>query len=130
MIARIFAAGMLCAASMAYAAPPLSECVPLTQPQGANLKIGIHIAFVCTNASGAAPYAAGLSCLHSTCNANAFLRSVLRVAAAPDRASAVDAEWAANVKWTCEAPPNARAKALCAERRKWIRANWAEWTKP
>lgn len=116
--------------SVARAASPLSACVPLTQPQGVSLQMGVHIALVCTNAARAAPYAAGFSCLHSTCNKDAFIASVIRVAMAPDRAKAVDAEWAANIKWTCDAPPNDRAMALCAERKAWIKANWAEWTKP
>lgn len=117
----------VCFVASAYAtpAPPLSACVPVAPPQAVSLAVGMHVAFVC-----AGPYSADLSCLHSTCNPKAFMESVLRVAAAPDRAKAVDAEWAANVKWTCDAPPNHCAKTLCAERKAWISANWAEWTKP
>lgn len=111
-------------------AEPLSACVPLAQPKAASLSMGVHIAIVCTNAAGVAPYPAGFSCLHSTCNKDAFLASVVRVATAPDRTSAIDSEWAANIKWTCDAPPTDQALALCVERKAWIKANWADWTKP
>lgn len=121
---------LLCSLSAAHAQPalPLSACKPVAPPQVVSLQMGVHVAFVCTNPSRPAPYAVGLSCLHAVCNKDAFLASVVRVAVAPDRARAIDDEWAANIRWTCDAPPNDRALALCAERKAWIAANWATWT--
>ena len=124
---------LLCILSAAHAQPaqpalPLSACVRAAPLQGAILQMGVHIAIVCTHPSRPAPYAVGLSCLHAVCNKDAFLASVVRVAVAPDRGRAIDDEWAANIRWTCDAPPNDRALALCAERKAWIAANWATWT--
>jgi hypothetical protein len=53
---------------------------------------------------------------------------VVRIATAQDYKKAVDAEWAANVKWDCDAPPTEGAKALCMERNDWIARNWSAWT--
>lgn len=122
---------LLCTLGAAHAQPalPLSACTPVAPPQVASLQMGVHIALVCAHPSRPAPYAVGLSCLHAVCNKDTFIASIVRVAVAPDRASAIDLEWSANVKWTCDAPPNDRAQALCAERKAWIAANWAAWTK-
>jgi len=109
--------------------PPLSACVQAAAPQYAELSNGRHIAFVCTNTAGTTVYPAGLSCLHSVCNPNAFAAALLRIGTSGDYRKAVDAEWAAAVKWTCDAPPNDQAKLLCAERYIWIYKNWATWTK-
>lgn len=121
---------LICILPAAHAQPalPLSACVPVAQPQAVSLQMGVHIALVCTHPTRPVPYLAGLSYLHSVCSKDAFIASVMRVAAAPDRASAIDAEWAAAIKWTCDAPPNDRAQALCAERKAWIAANWSAWT--
>lgn len=107
--------------------PPLSACVQAATPKYDYLPLGRHVAFICTNATGTAVYPAGLSCLHSVCNPSAFAAAVVRVATAQDYKKAVDTEWAENVKWDCDAPPNEGAKALCAERRDWIASNWSTW---
>jgi len=109
--------------------PPLSACVQAAPPQYDYLTTGRHIAFVCTNAAGTTVYPAGLSCLHSVCNPSAFSAAVVRVATSGDWKKALDIEWAAAVKWTCDAPPDDQAAALCAERKTWISTNWAKWTK-
>jgi len=109
-------------------APPLSACTSVAAPQYDYLTLGRHIAFVCTNSAGTAVYPAGLSCLHSTCSPSAFGAAVVRVTTSADYRKAIDAEWAASVKWTCDAPPDAAAAGLCAERRAWIAANWTVWT--
>ena len=82
-------------------------------PQYDYLTTGRHIAFVCTNAAGTTVYPAGLSCLHSVCNPTAFSAAVVRVATSGDWKKAADAEWAASVKWTCDAPPD--DQAICAD---------------
>lgn len=109
--------------------PPLSACVQAAAPQYAELSTGRHIAFVCTTTSGTTVYPAGLSCLHSVCSPSAWLGSLIRVATSSDWKKTVDAEWVANIKWTCDAPPDDQAKALCNERRAWIGKNWVMWTK-
>lgn len=112
----------------AQPAPALSACVQAAAPRYESLTVGRHLVFVCTDALGVKVYPDGLSCQHSICNPNAFAAAVVRVATAQDYKKAVDAEWAANVKWDCDAPPNEGAKALCAERRDWIARNWSTWT--
>jgi hypothetical protein len=82
---------------------------------------------MCTDALGVKVYPDGLSCQHSVCNPSAFAASVVRIATAQDYKKAVDAEWAAQVKWDCDAPPNEGAKALCTERREFIASNWQAW---
>ena len=109
-------------------APVLSNCVQAASPRYESLNVGRHIVFVCTDSLGVKVYPDGLSCQHSVCNPSAFAASVVRVATAQDYKKAVDAEWAANVKWTCDAPPNEGAKALCVERKDWIAKNWSAWT--
>lgn len=112
-----------------HAAPVLSNCVQAAPPRYESLAVGRHLVFVCTDAIGVKVYPDGLSCHHSVCNPNAFAAAVVRVATAQDYKKAVDAEWAANVKWDCDAPPNEGAKALCAERRDLIARNWQTWIK-
>lgn len=112
----------------AETAPVLSNCVQAASPRYESLLVGRHLVFVCTDSLGVKVYPDGLSCQHSICNPNAFAASVVRVATAQDYKKAVDAEWASNVKWTCDAPPNEGAKALCVERRDWIAKNWSAWT--
>lgn len=109
-------------------APALSACVQAASPRYESLTVGRHLVFVCTDALGVKVYPDGLSCQHSVCNPNAFAAAVVRIATAQDYKKAVDAEWAANVKWTCDAPPNEGAKALCVEREAWIAGNWTAWT--
>ncbi len=109
------------------AEPALSACVQAAAPRYESLTVGRHLVFVCTDSLGVKVYPDGLSCQHSICNPSAFAASVARVATAQDYKKAVDAEWAANVKWTCDAPPNEGAKALCVERRDWIARNWSTW---
>lgn len=118
---------LLCAMSAASAAPSIA-CVLSGQYKAISLQMGVHVVIVCTDSASAAPYPDGFSCLYSTCNKDTFLSSVLRVATAPDRQKAIDAEWEAHIKWTCDAPPNDRAQALCVERKAWIAANWPAWT--
>lgn len=122
---------LLCAVgvSVAQAQPPISACVQVAAPQFACTQTGRHVAFVCTNETGTATYAAGLSCLHNTCSPSAFAAAVMRVTTSADWKKAADAEWSANVKWTCDAPPDDQTKALCAERKDWVSSNWAAWTK-
>jgi hypothetical protein len=118
------------AASMAKAeTPPLSACVQAAAPQYEYLLQGRHVAFICTDAGATKAYPAGLSCLHSACNPSAFAAAVVRVATAGDYKKAIDADWSANVKWTCDAPPDPSAKDLCDERWAWIATNWDAWTK-
>ena len=119
----------LCAAGVGVvrAAPVLSNCVQAAPPRYESLTVGRHLVFVCTDSLGAKAYPDGLSCQHSVCNPSAFASAVVRVATSQDYKKAVDAEWAANVKWDCDAPPNEGAKALCAERRDWIARNWQSW---
>ena len=108
-------------------APVLSNCVQAAAPRYESLTVGRHLVFVCTDSIGVKVYPDGLSCQHSICNPNAFAAAVVRVATAQDYKKAVDAEWAANVKWDCDAPPNEGAKALCNERRDHIERNWQSW---
>lgn len=108
-------------------APVLSNCVQAAAPRYESLTVGRHLVFVCTDALGAKVYPDGLSCQHSICNPNAFAAAVVRVATAQDYKKAVDAEWAASVKWDCDTPPNDGAKALCNERRDYIERNWQAW---
>lgn len=123
----------MCAAGVAAVEateiPPLSACKQVVAPQYGCLQTGRHVVFVCTNAAETYTYAAGLSCLHSACSPSAFAASLLKVTTSPDWKKAADAEWAANVKWTCDAPPDEQTKALCLERKTWIATNWPEWTK-
>lgn len=112
----------------AQPAPVLSKCVQAAAPRYESLSVGRHLVFVCTDSIGVKVYPDGLSCQHSVCNPSAFAAAAVRVATAQDYKKAVDAEWAANVKWTCDAPPNEGAKALCVERRDWIARNWSTWT--
>ncbi len=109
-------------------APVLSNCVQAAAPRYESLTVGRHLVFVCTDALGVKVYPDGLACQHSVCNPNAFAAAVVRIATAQDYKKAVDAEWAANVKWTCDAPPNEGAKALCVEREALIVKNWSAWT--
>lgn len=123
---------VLCAVGVfvvrAEAAPVLSNCVQAAAPRYESLTVGRHLVFVCTDSIGVKVYPDGLSCQHSVCNPSAFAAAAVRIATAQDYKKAVDAEWAANVKWTCDAPPNEGAKALCVERRDWIARNWSTWT--
>jgi len=109
-------------------APILSNCVQAASPRYESLTVGRHLVFVCTDSLGVKVYPDGLSCQHSVCNPNAFAAAVVRIATAQDYKKAVDAEWAANIKWTCDAPPTEGAKALCVERDDLIARNWAAWT--
>lgn len=120
----------LCAAGVGIvrAEPALSACVQAAAPRYESLSVGRHLVFVCTDALGVKVYPDGLSCQHSVCNPSAFAAAVVRVATAQDYKKAVDTEWAANVKWDCDAPPNEGAKALCAERDALIVKNWSAWT--
>lgn len=109
-------------------APVLSNCVQAAAPRYESLEVGRHLVFVCTDALGVKAYPDGLSCHHSVCNPSAFAAAVMRIATAGDYKKAVDTEWAASVKWTCDAPPDDRARALCVERKAWIARNWTAWT--
>lgn len=116
------------AASSMAAQPALSACVQAASPKYASRSAGVHLVFVCTDKVGASVYPAGLSCLHTACNHSAFAASVARVITATDYRAAIDAEVAANIPWTCDAPPHADAVRLCAERRDFVASNWAAWT--
>lgn len=125
---------IICAIAVGFAraetappAPVLSNCVQAGAPRYESLEVGRHGVFVCTDALGVKTYPDGLSCQHSVCNPNAFAAAVVRVATSQDYKKAVDTEWAANVKWDCDAPPNEGAKALCNERRDYIERNWQSW---
>ena len=109
-------------------APVLSNCVQAAAPRYESLSVGRHLVFVCTDSLGVKVYPDGLSCQHSVCNPSAFAAAVMRIATAGDYKKAVDTEWAASVKWTWDAPPDDRARALCVERKAWIARNWTAWT--
>lgn len=121
---------VVCAAAvgLVHAQPALSACVQAASPRYESLSVGRHLVFVCTDALGVKVYPDGLSCQHSICNPNAFAASVVRIATSADYKKAVDSEWAAQVKWDCDAPPNEGARALCVERKEWIAKNWKAWT--
>ncbi len=126
---------IICAIAVGFAraetappAPVLSNCVQAGAPRYESLEVGRHVVFVCTDALGVRVYPDGLSCQHAVCNPSAFAAAVVRVITADDYKKAVDTEWRANVKWTCDAPPDDKARALCTERRGWIAKNWAAWT--
>ena len=129
IVSAINLAGVLgIRAVSAQPVPPPSACHPVTAPKHTYRALGQHAAMVCTNATGTTAYAVGLSCRHDQCNLEAFGAAMLRVTTAPDYRRALDAEWAAHIKWSCDAPPDVAATALCAERAKWIGDHWAQWT--
>lgn len=66
--------------------------------------------------------------MHADCNVNAFGAAVIKVLHAEDRQAAMDEEWAAGVKWTCDAAPSAAKANLCTERAELIRTNWTKWS--
>lgn len=107
--------------------PPISTCNPVGV-QYDYLTLGRHIAVLCTKPLGDGVYVNGLSCPHAVCSPSAFGMSVAKVIVASAPKTELQAQWAANVKWTCDAPPDASALALCTERQAWISSNWATWT--
>jgi len=115
--------------SRAETVPPLSACNPIGSPHIDNKTLGRHLVFVCSDDTKTRLYWRRLLCLHSVCNVEGVAAAAVRVAIASDYKAAVDAEWAAAVKWDCAAPPSDANKALCAESDAWIAANWSTWTK-
>lgn len=109
--------------------PPLSACNPIGAPHIDYKPLGRHLVFVCTDETKTRLYWRRLLCLHAVCDVNGLAAAAVRVAMAADYKKAVDAEWAAAVKWDCDAPPDDANKALCAESTAWISANWTTWTK-
>lgn len=112
-----------------HAEPVLSECNSVAAPQYESLTVGKHLVFICADGTGTKLYPDGISCLQSVCNLSAFAASVTRVATSSDYKKAIDAEWSANIKWTCDNPPTEAEAKLCVERKYWIAANWEKWTK-
>ena len=108
---------------------PLSACNPIGTPHIEYKPLGRHLVFVCTDDTKTKIYPHRLMCLHAVCDVNGLAAAAVRVAMAADYKKAVDTEWAAAVKWDCDAPPDDANKALCVEGAAWISANWATWTK-
>jgi hypothetical protein len=110
----------LCAAMPAKASP-LSDCQPIVKASGYPVgpdwtdgAVGRHVFFFC--AAPASEYTVGFSCRYDDCNAAQLSASIAKVATATDKTAAINAEWAAWVKWDCTNPPDEPKRLLCVER--------------
>jgi len=130
-------AALICAAIVAAQIPTQAApvCAPMINAAGHPLAprwetgtFGKHMVLMCTDALQSKTFPGGLSCLHADCNVNTFGAAVLKIMHAEDRQKAMDEEWAAGVKWTCDAAPTAAKANLCTERAELIRTNWAKWS--
>jgi hypothetical protein len=126
LIALVFIA-LATTKTVAEPLPPISTCNPVGF-QYDYLTLGRHIAVLCTKPLGDGVYVNGLSCTHAVCSPSNFGLSVAQIIGAASPKTELQAQWTAKVKWTCDAPPDATATALCAERQKWVSDNWATWT--
>ena len=102
-------------------ASPLSDCQPIVKPSGYPIgmdwvdgPLGRHVFFFC--AAPAHEYTVGFSCRYDDCNSAQLSASILKVARATDKTAAINAEWAAWVKWDCTTPPDEPKRLLCVER--------------
>ena len=89
-----------------------SSCVLTDKPvRYESGTVGKHLFIPCADGR-----AFGLSCTHATCDPAKFGGVVTGIINAADQEAAYRAAWDAHIKWTCDAPPDATAIALCAER--------------
>lgn len=102
-------------------ASPLSTCQPIIKPSGYPVgpdwtdgPVGRHVFFFC--AAPAREYTVGFSCRYDDCNPAQLSASIAKVATATDKTAAINAEWAAWVKWDCTNPPDEPKRLLCVER--------------
>lgn len=107
--------------------PPISTCSPVGF-QYESLAKGRHVVVLCTKPLGTGVYADGFSCLHAACSPMTFGMSVASALMADKPKVELEAQWTKYIKWTCDAPPDDAAAALCLERRTWIANNFAAWT--
>lgn len=121
-------------AGVAYAQTPAVPVTPSSQCPNSIVShrhtygaLGQHVAVLCTNSARTELFLTGFSCVHSSCDMNAFTGAALRIATASDVRKTIDAEWANAIKWDCDAPPDQPRAALCEERKKWVDANVASW---
>lgn len=113
----------LCALGvLSVKASPLADCQPIIKPSGYPVgpdwtdgPVGRHVFFFCS--APASEYVVGFSCRYDDCNPTQLSASMLKVLRAPDRTAAMDAEWAAWVKWDCSNPPDEPKRLLCVERK-------------
>ena len=127
--------GVLCALGvLSVKASPLADCKPIVKASGYPVGPlvrdggqGKHLFFFC--AAPTHEYVVGLSCRWADCNVSQFSAALAKVLTAPDRAAAIESEWAAQVTWSCDAPPDEAKRALCVERAGFAETALAEATR-
>tara|TARA_R110000868_G_scaffold215878_1_gene466024 strand:- start:1535 stop:2161 length:627 start_codon:yes stop_codon:yes gene_type:complete len=118
----IFVTSVLMALGLGTAkASPLSNCKPIIQANGYPIGPwwvdgvhGQHVFFFCQGP--AYEYTTGFSCSYDDCNQKQLSASIAKVLLATDKTAAIEAEWAAHIKWTCANPPDEPKRLLCVER--------------